>query len=149
MEEHLFDTPPQIKLYSRSAVQLGTFLGSPIVAGYLIAENYKLLGEPGKITKVWIYAIASTVVIFAIFFLMPSLGQSANYLVPIIYSGIASSIVHHFQGKQINKHIESGGEMYSVWRAALVGLIGLAGSTIILIIILLLTNKEIFGIQIQ
>ncbi|HEY2722089.1 MAG TPA: hypothetical protein VGI82_10215, partial [Chitinophagaceae bacterium] len=71
MEEHLFPEKPANKLYSENAIRVGTFLGGPLVAGYLIADNYKQLGQMEKVRTTWILSIFATVVIFVIAFLMP------------------------------------------------------------------------------
>lgn len=49
------------KIYKDKAIWVGTFLGGPLVAGYFIAENFKVFGEYGKAKKTWIYAILTTI----------------------------------------------------------------------------------------
>jgi hypothetical protein len=52
------------KIYTDRLIWAGTFLGGPLVAGYLIAENFKVFNEPNKVKLTWIYAIIATIVIF-------------------------------------------------------------------------------------
>lgn len=100
------------------------FLGGPIVAGYFIAENYKLFGRPEKAKRAWIISTLATVVIFGGLFFMPNADKLPRYIVPIIFAGITYWMVQYYQGNDIKAHIQAGGGAYSRWRAALVGLIG-------------------------
>lgn len=143
MEENLLDVIPSTKLYNDIAVRAGTFIGGPIVAGYLIAENFKLLGQADKVKTTWIYTIIATVVIFGAAFLIRGTEKIPNYLIPVIYTLIAGYMVRHYQGSQIKNHIEKGGQLYSVWRALLIGLVGLLITVIIIFIILILTDKNL------
>jgi len=36
------------KIYKAKEIYVGTFLGGPLVAGYTIAENFKIFGEIDK-----------------------------------------------------------------------------------------------------
>jgi hypothetical protein len=66
--EDLLDTVPQKKLYKDIAVRAGTFMGGPIVAGYLIAENFK------------------------------GTEKIPGYIIPFIYTQVASYMVRQYQG---------------------------------------------------
>jgi hypothetical protein len=105
---------------------VGTFLGGPLVAGYLIAENFKSFSDPDQAKKTWIYAIIATIVIFGGIFLIPDTVKIPNQIIPLIYTGIAYYLVQHFQGQKITAYINAGGQIYSWWRTIGVGLIGLA-----------------------
>ncbi|WHT40394.1 hypothetical protein QNH98_07395 [Myroides sp. mNGS23_01] len=46
------ENPTQdVKLYTPNAIRLATFLGGPLIAGYLIRENYLALQEEKKPSK--------------------------------------------------------------------------------------------------
>src|SRR6266487_6381979 len=85
------------KIYKDRAIYVGTFLGGPLVAGYLIAENFKIFSEPDRAKKTWIYAIIATVVIFGGIFLIPDTVKIPNQIIPLIYTGITYYLVQHFQ----------------------------------------------------
>jgi hypothetical protein len=142
MEENLLMIPPDFKLYRDRAVFVGTFLGGPLVAGYLSAENFKKLGQPDKVKATWAIAIIATIVIFGGVFLVPDIEKIPRYIIPIIYGGIAQYLVQKFQGAAIKSHIEKGGQAYSVWRAVWIGAIGAIILVGIIFAIILLTNKE-------
>ena len=126
MEETLNIQTQTNKIYKDKAIWVGTFLGGPLVAGYLIAENFKAFNETDKAKKTWIYAVIATIVIFGGIFLIPDNIKIPNQIIPIIYTAIAYYLVQHFQGKNISSHINSGGQLYTWWRTIAVGLIGLA-----------------------
>ena len=142
MEENVLLTPPEFKLYNDRSVYVGTFLGGPLVAGYLAAENFKQLGEQSKVKYAWIIAIAATIIIFGAIFLIPGIENIPRIIVPLIYTLIAQMIVRQYQGAAIKAHIEKGGALYSVWRAVLVGIIGLIVLVAIIFVIVFSTNKE-------
>ena len=66
MEEHIFPDTPTSKLYTENAIRVATFLGGPLIAGYLIADNYRQLGEERHIQTTWLITILATVAIFII-----------------------------------------------------------------------------------
>lgn len=126
MEQILDIQTPTEKIYRDRAIWVGTFLGGPLAAGYLIAENFKAFNDTDKAKKTWIYAIISTIVVFSGVFLIPDNVKIPNHIIPLIYTAIAYYLVQHFQGHNISTHISSGGQLYSWWRTIAVGIIGLA-----------------------
>ena len=114
------------KIYIDREINVGTFLGGPLVAGYLIAENYKVFNQDDKVRKTWIYTIIATIVIFGLVFFLPDSIKIPNQLIPIIYTGITYYLVKHFQEQSIRVHLGSGGQHFNWWRTIGVSLIGLA-----------------------
>ena len=143
MEESILDSVPEFKLYNETSVRLGTFFGGPLVAGYLIAENFKLLGHHEKVKTTWMYTIVATIVIFGGIFLIPSTAKIPSYVIPIAYAWIASLIVRQTQGNEIKKHIEIGGRLFSAWRVVLISMMGLVITVGILFVLILLTDKQL------
>jgi hypothetical protein len=123
MEEDVLVAPPEYKLYKDRPIYIATFLGGPLVAGYLIAENYKKLGEKQKVWKTWLFTALATILIFGFVFFIQS-PNSPSYLVPIFYSLITAYLVKWLQGDQIKLHQKNMGGFYSPWRAVVVALIG-------------------------
>jgi hypothetical protein len=142
MQEDLLTAPPEFKLYNDRAVYVGTFLGGPLVAGYLAAENFKKLGQPDKARTAWIVAILSTILIFLGVFLIPGIEKIPKYIIPLAYTFIAKALFQQYLGPAIKNHIAQGGPTYSVWRGVWIGLVG--GVILIAVIfgILLLLDKD-------
>jgi hypothetical protein len=126
MEQTLHIQKTAQKIYKERAIWVGTFLGGPLAAGYLIAENFKAFNEVDKAKKTWIYAILATIAVFGGVFLIPDNVEIPNQIIPIIYTAITSYFVQYFQGQNISTHINSGGQLFGWWRTIGVGIICLA-----------------------
>lgn len=142
MEDHLLPDVPWFRIYQLRSVFIGTFIGGPLIAGYLVAENFKQLGEPGKMKNTWIIAISATVLLFAVIFLFPGSDKIPAPVIPVAYSGIAQLLAEKYQGKEVRRHMEAGGRFYSSWRAVWIGLTGFLLMLAIILIILLVVNNE-------
>ncbi len=140
-----------IKLYSIKSIALGSFIGSPLAAGYLISENFKALNEPEKARNTIIVYIIVTICLFTVLFLIPEeiLDKIPSFIIPIIYTVIIGVIVEKQQGAILRAHEENGNELYSGWRAAGIGLV-----TVVIIIVLVIgyffiseiSNSELYDL---
>ncbi len=126
--------PELPKIFREKAIRGGTFLGGPLAAGYILAHNYKIFGEPEKAKKVWIGCIAFTVLLLFFIFKIPSSVKIPNEIIPLIYTGIASVFIHYYQGKQIEDYVRKGGQHFGGGRVAAVALV-----------CILITAATIFG----
>ncbi|HZH86487.1 MAG TPA: hypothetical protein VFD77_04155 [Brumimicrobium sp.] len=125
MNEILDDVISGEKIYKNRAIWVGTFLGGPLVAGYLLSQNFKSLGQPEKIKFTWIITIIATIVIFGGAFMISDDNKIPNQLIPIIYTAIAFGFYKKFQERSATDHIDSGGLVYSWWRVVGVSIVGL------------------------
>ncbi len=114
------------RVYKRNMIWFGSMFGGPLVAGYLIAENFKALNEPNRVFKTWIYTILAAILIFGGIFLIPEniIDKLPKYIIPFIYTGIAALIVEQFQSRKIGGHFAAGGRSFTWWRVIAIGLIG-------------------------
>lgn len=143
MEDNDIPIPAQ-KIYSEKNIWRATFLGGPLVAGYLLAENFKVFNEPEKVRKTWIIAVLVTIIIFSGAYLMPHPEKLPRYLIPIIYAAIVYLIAQRYQSKSIKRHILDGGLMFSGWRALGISLVGVVITVLPLLIVpLFITNDSI------
>lgn len=140
IEKSIFTEIPTEKIYKERAIWVGTFLGGPLVAGYLIAENFKVFNDSEKVKTTWIIAIVSTIGIFGGLSFIPENVKIPNQIIPIIYSAVAFFLAKRFQEQKLNEHIENGGKLYSWWRIIAIGIIGLLISVCIFICIGLLVS---------
>lgn len=148
---------PNRKLFKEKTFWIGPFIGGPLVAGYLLAENFKIIGEPEKVKPTWLVTIIATFIIFSGIFLIPEGVNIPSFIIPIIYSAIAVGVYNKYQQQKINEHVESGGLIHSWWRVIGVSVIGLVITLVSLITILLtidsfnqanITTKK-YGLAIQ
>src|SRR5436305_10062252 len=138
MQEDILSPIVTKKVYNENAIRIGTFLGGPLVTGYLMAENYKQLGENSKVKLTWIISILATIAIFTIAFFLPD--NTPPQILPFIYTIAAFYLVKNLQGNQIKTHLENGGQTYSAWRAVLVGVASLVIIVIVFIGIFLMMD---------
>lgn len=124
------DFLPKERIYQARAIWLGAFLGGPLVAGYLIAENFKVLKEPEKVKKTWVSTLIITVAIISGLFLIPDPNKISPLSVSFSFTIIAVLIVHHYQAKQITSHLIAGGLTFSWRRTFALSLLG-SGMTLL------------------
>jgi len=120
------------KIYTTKEIRVGTFLGGPLVAGYLLAENFKAFNEPGKAKNAWIFSILFTVILFSSIFLIPASNKFPEIVLPLIYSWIAYGLAQHYQGASISSYINSGEIAFSWWRLVGISLLGCAVTVVLL-----------------
>lgn len=128
------------KIYSDKLISTATFLGGPLVAGYLIAQNYKTFNEPSNIRNTWILAISGTILIFGCLFL-PFVEKLPNQLIPFIYTAIIALAVKYLQKKKIEAYISEGGTFHSWGRTIAISLIGVIVTILPVAGIILLTAE--------
>ncbi|QGK72956.1 hypothetical protein [Flavobacterium sp. SLB02] len=128
LEKSVFEEVPTEKIYTEKAIRVGTFLGGPLVAGYFMAENFKVFGDSEKAKKTWIITILATLCIFALIFFIPEniSDKIPNIVFPLIYMSIAAYYTKLYQEKQINEHIENGGEHFNWGRTIVISIIGIS-----------------------
>lgn len=125
------------KVYKDKAIYAGTFLGGPLIAGYMLSENFKVFDEKEKVAYTWIITSIWTLIIFTIAYFLPDDKTSSKILLPLSNAIIAYSITQRTQGKNIAAYLQKGSQVYGWGRSLIVSLIG-AIITIILIIPFLL-----------
>ncbi|MDR2890313.1 MAG: hypothetical protein LBV18_01710 [Alistipes sp.] len=122
------DSVSILSVYKNNQFWLASMLGGPLAAGYMAAANFKAFDEPQRAKTAWIYAVAATVIVFGVIFLLPDavMDKIPNYIIPAIYTGVAYLLVDRFQGKKIDAHRVAGGRVFSWGRVFAIGLIGAA-----------------------
>ena len=125
METNLLPVRSGVKLYRDKSIWAGTLIGGPLAAGYLLAMNFKNLGQEKNAMRSWMFAIASTILMIAMALLIPGFEKIPSPLIPFVYTAAASFLYKQFQGRQIVFHMKNGGQTYPTRRAVLVGIIGL------------------------
>jgi len=121
LEKSVFEEIPTEKIYSKTAVSAGTFFGGPFVAGYCIAENFKAFNDLEKARNTYIVTAISTIIITILAFNIPE--NIPSVVFPLIYACITSFIIKTYQEKDIEKHVNNGGEFFNGWRVFLISII--------------------------
>ena len=144
-EETLFSERITTRLYTERAIRLATFLGGPLIAGYLIATNYRQLNEPQKVQKTWVIAIVAFIIIMIIAFLLPE--NTPPYIIPFVYTFGTYYLVQNLQGEKIKAHVAEGGQLQPVWKAVVAGLVGLLFIAIVILVPFFLMDRYVSGQQ--
>lgn len=137
-EETYYHEISQQKIYTIKAIRVATFLGGPLVAGYLISENYRAFNEDKKSKMALVYGAIATILLFAAILMIPNPTKVPTYIIPVAYSWLTYLLVQKFLGEQMQAHYAEGGESYTIWRGVLVAVIGAVltfGSLFVLILI--------------
>ena len=141
MPEDIIPFDLENPIYKNLHIQLATFFGGPLAATWLIAENFKQLGQNEKIKNSWIWGIAIFIVFIALVFTIPESWHIPNYMIPLICLGLASVITKKLQGERIQQHILDGGRIYSAWRAIGIGIICLVITVAVIFTIAVIQNR--------
>lgn len=131
-------TTPTDKIYKDRAIWFGSFVGGPLVAGYFIAENFKVLDEPENVKSTWNYTIPLTILVFSLALVIPQSSNFPSIIIPLAYTLFAYYISKQYQGPGIEAHLAAGGEEFSWWRIIGISLLGLVATFIILMIFVII-----------
>ena len=131
MEEPVLNPGLANKIYSVRSIRIATLIGGPLAAAYLMATNFKKLGEENNVFKTWLWSIVIFITVLAISFLLTPSIPAIVY--NVVYFGIASFFVEKYQAAKIDTHISSGGLAYKTYRAVLIAI----ACTLILVAIIL------------
>ncbi|HZX75546.1 hypothetical protein [Lysobacter sp.] len=111
---------PGARLYRVSGIVLGTFMGTPLAAGWLMSRNYRALGDHARARQAVASGALATVLVFALVFTLPESVPAIAFTLPQLFA--ASYLAKHLQGERIDEYCASG-RTYSNWRAFGVGLL--------------------------
>ncbi len=91
----------QGKLYSSNAIFGATFLGGPVVGGYLIGSNFKAMGKTSLGTQTMVVGVLITIFLFTALFFLPEeiMNSLPRMVIPLLFCGAAYWFVQAKQGK--------------------------------------------------
>lgn len=130
---------PANAIYGIWAILLGAVFGGPLVAGYMLANNFKVFdGNDLRAKKAWRYAVFATiaVVLAALFFPLEIARWIPNLFFSIVLFGAAGIVVHRTQRRDIEAHVAAGKYKFSSGRIVVVCLIGGLATTVAQIILI-------------
>ena len=109
-------------MYSLTAIGVGTFLGSVLAAGYMLASNYSALGQK----KIGNWVIGVSLVWVIILILLPAEWSTSPTFAVVFLIGqviLVLAITQKLQGAMFVSFEEMGGQYFSLWRAVAIGVI--------------------------
>lgn len=124
-ETDIENTTKDIRLYSAIAILISTFLGGPLVAGYMIGENFKSLHKPTAGRNSLIIGIVSTITMILLLWVLPDniVDKISPSSIPTAYATMAFMIINQTQGKILKLHKKNGNAFFSVWRVFTISLL--------------------------
>lgn len=141
------ENPQSGKIYSKNQIDIATFLGGPLIAGYLLSQNFKIFGDKDASKKTIIISLISTVVFILIPLLLPEsiTSKIPNISIAIIPIIVADSIIRKYQSKKIEEYFKKGYK-----QASSLGVFGKSIiSLLITLIILYLSSQAITFINVK
>ena len=126
---------PEGKIFTEKSFQVGTFFGGPLVAGYMMATNYKQIGQSDKVKITWIITVTFTIALFAFLFAIPGDIKIPNQIIPILYTLGAIQIFKKQQGIKVAKFLEEGGQKYPWYSILMIILMGLIFTVLPIVLI--------------
>ena len=144
MEENILEVVPDFKLHKKQTIAVCTFLTGPLVAGYLVAENFNQLKERRKAINTWIFTICYTLILILSMVFIPFFEDIPGFIFSILNVFIVSYFVQRFQLTSINLHQEKGGQFFSVWRAVLASFVSLVIMVALILAILFIAEPSAY-----
>jgi MFS superfamily sulfate permease-like transporter len=141
---------PYGKIFTDKKLWLGSMLGGPLVAGYIIYKNYHIFNEFNKAKKVMLITILFSIILITIIFLIPDSIRIPDQLMPFIYTCIAWGFMKKSQGNKIEEHIKNGGQLIGWGKTLLISLLGFIITVaifLILILIIYMAQRHITRLQ--
>jgi hypothetical protein len=136
MEEQTTPQKPKGYIFKDRFMMQITMLGGPITAGYIIACNFKVLGDAENERRTWIYTgVVCVAIMIALYFLRYQ-EKFPPILIPILYGAIANSYMKATQRQKIENFIKAGGETQPVGHIVVAIVGGLVAFVAILAIFL-------------
>jgi hypothetical protein len=116
-------TEPSRRLYSPRQIAAAAFIGSPISAAWLFAQNYAVLGRPRVARRALFYGLLGTGALFGIASVLPA--KFPKVALPLASSFAIRELAQRLQGADFKAHLAEGGGSQSNWRVAGVCVAGL------------------------
>jgi hypothetical protein len=120
---------PMYPMYSPGEITAATFFGGPIGGAWLLAINYRRLGEPRKARATIAIGVLALAALGGLGLLIESHTSSLGLASVVAMSVLARSL----QSAAYERHIALGGPRASVWRAIGIGVAGLALSFAVIV----------------
>jgi hypothetical protein len=121
-------TTPDFMLFSSRSIILATFLGSPLVGGYLLSRNSLRLGNTSRAWTELAVATLGTLGLLVFAFASDetnAVSKALGHVSAIVGIFIVATYTSQTQSAAIGAHTSAGGKLESGWKAFGIALIGL------------------------
>ena len=132
--------PPSGRLYTSGQVAYATFLGAPIAGCWLLAANYRALGNAPAAKRALIAGALATVGIFTLAFFLPD--NFPNTVLPIAYTFGLHAYAKQLQGTALAAHFSAGGLRHTHGRAVGIALVFLVLTLVLLFSVVMILPQQ-------
>lgn len=132
--------PPSGRLYTSGQIAYATFLGAPIAGCWLLAANYRTLGNTPAANRALTWGALATVGIFTIAFFLPD--NFPNTVLPIAYTFGLYAYAKQLQGTALAAHFSAGGLRHTHGRAVGIGLVFLVVTLILFFTVAMILPEQ-------
>ncbi len=123
--EETSDVPLDGRLYSSRQVATAAFLGTPIAGVWLLAANYRVMGERGNAKRAVMLGLVATALLGVLVFTVTLPDNFPNLALPVCYTVGLYWVTERLQRNKYSSHIAAGGRRQPWWSAPL-GIPGLS-----------------------
>ncbi len=113
------------KVYSDTAVAAGAFIGGPLVSCFFMTQTATTLRKPEKNLGLWTATIIFSGLIVFLVAYVPAVEKIPGYVIPVTYTIAYYQLHKNWYGKDIQAHIENGGQLHGWARVILLSILGL------------------------
>jgi hypothetical protein len=110
--------PPAYTLFDANAVGTATFFGTPVMGCYLMAVNYRRLGQASRAATTLLLGIAVTGLVILLGWNLP---QPADLPIAVVLVFATRWSAQNLQGAEVADHVQRGGRLGSKWTAFWLG----------------------------
>jgi hypothetical protein len=122
MKEDLLEDVTEGQIYTTRTIVLSALFGGLPAASFMLYQNFKVFEEHKKASAIILITILTLGGITATSFI-PALEKIPDIFYAILITIAVSLLTKKYQGNLINRHISTGGKIYSTGRALLICLI--------------------------
>ena len=131
--------PPTYTLFDANAVGTATFFGTPVMGAWLMAVNYRRLGQMGHATTTLILGIAVTGLVILLGWNLP---QPADLPIALVLVFATRWGAQSLQGTAVKDHVKRGGRLGSKWTAFWLGTAFLVALFAVIFVVVYVENQR-------
>jgi len=122
---HKTQLPVTSKIYSENQISVIALLGNPLIAGYLVASNFRKFNKPQRVIETWLFTGLLTIAFIILAIVDPKMAKGFGFFLPFLNASLVRRFTRTYQQKRIKDHKDHGVEFYGWGRILLILVIGL------------------------
>ncbi len=120
----------QRKVFTPKHIFTATFFGGPLATGYMLANNYKALGQNEYVKHCSIATALFYLFLIAEDFIIPGNIKFPKFIIPLLLAWGARWLAEKLQGNLLNEYQAEGGLLYGWKRITAVALLSILATLV-------------------